>query len=73
MYLEGRELRGQSGHEAGRELLREMYRRYIGKDMPPILVEARGKPFFQDSAWQFSIAHSKGHVFCALSRKKIGI
>ena len=41
--------------------------------MPPILVEERGKPYFADSPWHFSISHSKGHVFCALSRKKVGI
>ena len=73
MYLEGRELQGRSGHEAGRELLREMYCRHVSEDMPPILTEERGKPYFQDSAWHFSIAHSKGHVFCALSQKRIGI
>ena len=73
MYLEGRELQGQTGHEAGRKLLEEMYHRYAGEEMPPILVTERGKPFFQDSTWHFSISHSKGHVFCALSQKNIGV
>ena len=73
MYLEGRELQGQTGHEAGRKLLEEMYHRYAGEEMPPILVTERGKPFFQDSTWHFSISHSKGHVFCALSNQPIGI
>ena len=41
--------------------------------MPPILVEERGKPYFADSPWHFSISHSKRHVFCALSQKKVGI
>ena len=73
MYLEGRELQEQTGHEAGRKLLKEMYHRYAGERMPPILVTERGKPYFADSPWYFSVSHSKGHVFCALSQKNIGI
>ena len=73
MYLEGRPLQGQNGHEAGRELLAEMYRRYVGGEMPPVLVTERGKPYFSHSPWHFSISHSKGHVFCALSCRNVGI
>ena len=73
MYLEGRQLQGQTGHEAGRALLRDMYRRYVGEELPAILVAEGGKPYFADSSWHFSISHSKAHVFCALSRKRIGI
>ena len=73
MFLEGRELAGMTGHEAGRALLEDMYRRYVGSPMPPIAVEERGKPYFVDSPWQFSISHSKCRVFCALSQRKIGI
>ena len=73
VYLEGRELQGMTGREAGRALLRDMYHRYVGEEMPPILLTDRGKPYFLDSPWHFSISHSKGHVFCALSRKNIGI
>ena len=73
MFLEGRILISGNGHEAGRALLQDMYCRYIGTEMPPILVTERGKPYFADSPWHFSISHSKKHVFCALSQKKIGI
>ena len=62
-----------TGHEAGRKLLKEMYARYVGGTMPRIELEKRGKPYFVDSPWHFSISHSKGHVFCALSTRKIGI
>ena len=41
--------------------------------MPRILLEAKGKPYFEDSPWHFSISHTKGHVFCALSEHPIGI
>ena len=41
--------------------------------MPEILVTDRGKPYFANSPWHFSISHSKGHVFCALSEHPIGI
>ena len=73
MYLEGRAIKDTTGHEAGRQLLADMYSRYVGGPMPGLYVAERGKPYFADSPWYFSIAHSKGHVFCALSRKPIGI
>jgi len=73
MFLEGRELKGQTGHQAGRELLKRMYEQYVGGPMPEIAVTQRGKPYFVDSPWHFSISHTPRHVFCALSRKNIGI
>ena len=41
--------------------------------MPQILAEERGKPYFADSPWHFSISHTPAHVFCALSTRSIGI
>jgi len=73
VFLEGRLIGDSTGHEAGRKLLADMYGRYVGGSMPEILVQERGKPYFADSPWHFSISHSKHHVFCALSQKKIGI
>ena len=73
MFLEGRILTSGNGHEAGRALLADMYCRYVGGEMPAILVAEGGKPYFADSPWHFSISHSKNHVFCALSQKNIGI
>ena len=73
MFLEGREIGDTTGHLAGRVLLVEMYRRYVGEELPPIRVTERGKPYFEDSPWHFSISHSKRHVFCALSQTPIGI
>jgi len=66
-------LNGQSGHEAGRELLGQMYREVTGQALPEILVTERGKPYFPNSDWHFSISHTENHVFCALSEKPIGI
>lgn len=73
MFLEGREITEETGHEAGRKLLEQMYRQYVGTQMPPISVTERGKPYFEGSPWHFSISHSQRHVFCGLSRKNIGI
>ena len=73
MFLEGQAIGDTTGHLAGRALLEEMYRRHVGAELPPIRVTERGKPYFEDSPWYFSISHSKRHVFCALSRKTIGI
>ena len=73
MFLEGIPIGETGGHAAGRQLLEQMYRRYVGTPMPDITVTQRGKPCFADSDWHFSISHSKHHVFCALSRHPIGI
>ena len=73
MFLEGRSIGQESGHAAGRKLLAEMYARYVGGEHPPILLTERGKPCFANSSWHFSISHSKAHVFCALSEKRIGV
>ena len=66
-------LNGKSGHEAGRELLQNLYREATGDDLPEIRVTDRGKPCFPEGAWHFSISHTKHHAFCALSRNPIGI
>jgi len=61
------------GHSAGRKLLEEMVAAHTGKPMPPIAIGSRGKPYFTEGPLHFSISHSKGHVFCALSDRSIGI
>lgn len=73
MLLEGRGITSENGHEEGRKLLADMYARYVGAPMPEIALQERGKPYFVGSPWHFSVSHSKRHVFCALSSKKIGI
>lgn len=70
MILRSCELNGRSGHDAGRMLLAEMY---PGETLPPIAVGERGKPYFVDSPWHFSISHTPRHAFCALSERPIGI
>ncbi len=61
------------GHEAGRALLARIYREYRGTDMPPIVVEAGGKPRFVEDTVHFSISHTRRHVFCAISDRPVGI
>ena len=73
MRLGSCEIRGRSGHEAGRELLAALYREETGKEMPPIRVTDRGKPYFETGAWHFSISHTKRHAFCVLSKQPVGI
>ena len=73
MLLRHRELQDKTGHEAGRELLREMYREVMGNDLPEILKGPHGKPYFADGGLHFSITHTKRHVFCALSERPVGI
>ena len=66
-------LDGQTGHEAGRSLLRRLYREETGQELPEILVTDRGKPYFAEGKWHFSISHTKAHAFCALSRNPVGL
>lgn len=73
MKIASCELNGRSGHEAGRALLRQLYREETGEDLPPILVTDRGKPFFENSPWHFSISHTRRHAFCVLSDGPVGI
>ena len=73
MILGSCELRGRSGHDVGRELLVALYREETGEELPEILIADRGKPYFADGKWYFSISHTPRHAFCALSRQPVGI
>ena len=66
-------LNGQTGHAAGRQLLRELYRQETGEELPEIAITDRGKPYFPESDWHFSISHTPRHAFCVLSRNNIAI
>ncbi len=72
MVIGHKALNGCSGHDAGRELLADMYREYTGKEMPEILYTHRGKPYFADGPC-FSVSHTKETVFCVLSDNPVGI
>ena len=67
------ELNGRTGLEAGRALLRARWEENIIGPMPEIAIADRGKPYFVDSPWHFSISHTKKHAFCALSEAPVGI
>ena len=73
LVLEGRPLGGCRGHEAGRALLKQLYKAYLGQPMPQIEKTPLGKPFFPGHRVHFSISHTKGHVFCALADRPIGM
>lgn len=67
-------LNGRDGHEAGRELLRFLYRQETGKDhLPPLQVTQRGKPFLPGKELHFSISHTNRHAVCVLARCPVGI
>lgn len=73
LYFASRALDGESGHDAGRALLRALYGRYVGGPMPSIGAEPMGKPYFEDSTWHFSISHTKNHAFCVLCDCPVGL
>lgn len=73
LLLAGRTIEPNNGHASGRELLAELYRGHTGREMPPIRVTDRGKPYFEGEDLHFSISHTKYHVFVALSERPIGI
>ena len=64
VFLLSEALNGRDGHKVGRELLARLYRQATGKDLPPIAITPRGKPYFPDGAWHFSISHTKHFAFC---------
>lgn len=66
-------LEGQTGHEAGRQLLAEAYRSETGEDLPEIRLTDRGKPYFPGTPWHFSISHTRLHAFCVLEKHNIAI
>ena len=66
-------LNGRSGHDVGRELLKQAYREKTGQDCPEIQTTERGKPYFVGSSLHFSISHTRNHAFCALSDVCVGI
>ena len=66
-------LNGRSGHDAGRQLLAQLYRDHFGDELPDILLTPRGKPYFSTGNVHFSISHTKNHVFCVLADKAVGI
>lgn len=69
MVIGSEELRGRTGHEAGRSLLQRLY----GRPLPQIAVTERGKPYFTDGGVHFSICHTKSRAFCVLSDCPVGI
>ena len=73
MIIAYEKLAGRKGHEVGRELLKRMYSEEIGGEMPEILVEERGKPYFATGNVHFSISHTKAHVFCVLADRPVGL
>ena len=73
LYVAGCALDGCTGHETGLALLVQLYTRATGENLPPICRTERGKPYFPDSPWYFSITHTRRHAFCALSRRSVGI
>ena len=64
---------GRTGHEAGRQLLAEAYGAETGESLPEIRVTHRGKPYFPDSPWHFSISHTPKHAFCVLSKNNVAL
>ena len=73
MFYSCMELENLTGHEAGRLLLLQLWQTHAGGELPRIAVTDRGKPFFPDSPWHFSISHTPCHAFCCLSRTNVGI
>ncbi len=73
MEIGVRRLEGESGHIAGRKLLKEMYEAKFGTTLPEILVTELGKPYFPNSRVHFSISHTPCHVFCVLADRPVGI
>lgn len=66
MRFESAPLMDRTGHEAGRQLLRQLHEGNIA-------VTDRGKPYFTDGGPHFSISHTKSRAFCVISDYPVGI
>ena len=77
MHLAYMRIGDGQGHEAGRQLLEQLYRAYTDAPMPTVCAEPGGKPFFAPAEnpldLHFSISHTKGHAFCVLGEKPVGL
>lgn len=74
LKLEGWALNGLDSKVAGRLLLRQLYEELTGQsELPAMGKTFRGKPCFLAEPYEFSITHTKTHVFCAISDRPIGI
>ena len=73
MIMGSMELNGLTGHEAGRILLARLWQQHLGGNLPEIALAPRGKPYFPNSIWHFSISHTKNHAFCALCTCPVGL
>ena len=73
MRLASCRLDGCGGHEAGRRLLRQLYKEEAGGELPTILITDTGYPYFADSPYYFSITHTNRHAFCVLAKEPVGI
>lgn len=72
-YLAWQRLDGENGHAVGRQLLKTLYADHVGGIFPEILIAPRGKPYFADGNWHFSVSHSQNHAFCVLSDRPVGV
>ena len=72
-YMAWQALDGVTGHDMGRLLLRQLYEAYVGGEMPALCIAPKGKPYFADSPWHFSISHTKHYAFCVLSDRSVGV
>ena len=66
-------LDGRGGHEAGWALLRQLYLEETGQPLPPVRLTKRGKPYFPDSPYHFSISHTRRHAACVLGKYPVGL
>lgn len=73
MKLVFRKLEGRKGHDVGRELLAEVYRKETGEALPAIEIGEWGKPYFPGSQWHFSISHTKNYAFCVLAEENVAV
>jgi phosphopantetheinyl transferase len=73
VFFAHRQLNGESGHDAGRALLAQLYETHVGGLLPLMAVTALGKPHFEHSSWHFSISHTKHHAFCVLCDCPVGV
>lgn len=60
-------------HDHGRSLLNSYFKQKTKEDLPEILKEPTGKPYFSGGTWHFNLSHSGNFVAVALDQAPVGI
>ncbi len=60
-------------HDIGRKILQMKYEELFGEALPSVAIGPRGKPYLPNGECYFSISHTDGWTYCAISDHEVGL